>query len=92
MRVLLRRVHEMLPDSWDWTGAAAAAQSEDGGRTGSTSEILELSDLQQTYFTLLGGLVANDLIYVIPQGEALNHAMTALVQACAVFSFMCDGC
>lgn len=72
----------MLPDSWDWTGAAAAAQSgADGGRTGSTSEILELSDLQNTYFALLGGLVANDLLYVVPQGEALNHAMTAFVQA-----------
>jgi hypothetical protein len=80
--VLLCRVHEMLPDSWDWTGASAAAQSADGGRTGSTSEILELSDLQNTYFALLGGLVANDLLYVIPQGEALNHAMTAFVQAC----------
>lgn len=76
------RVHEMLPESWDWTGAAAAAQSSaDGGRTGSTSEILELSDLQNTYFALLSSVVANDLLSVVPQGEALNHAMATFVQA-----------
>jgi hypothetical protein len=76
----LRRVHEELPSSWDWTGAAAATQRvTEGGRTGSTSELLEHSDLQVTYFALLSALVASDLLHLVPRGDALSLSMSALV-------------
>lgn len=76
------RVHQILPDSWDWTGAAAAAQVRvGGGRTGSTSDLLESGELQQVYFHLLHLLITNELLQsVLPQGEALSKAMPAVVK------------
>lgn len=78
------RVHQILPDTWDWTGAAAAAQGrQGGGRTGSTSDLLESGDLQQVYFHLLHLLVGNELLLlVLPHGELLSAAMSAVVKVC----------
>lgn len=77
-------MHQILPDTWDWTGAAAAAQVRvGGGRTGSTSDQLECGELQQVYFHLLHLLVTNELLQgVLPQGEVLNMAMSAVVKVC----------
>eukprot|EP00892_Ulva_mutabilis_P003832 jgi/Ulvmu1/1820/UM119_0038.1 len=79
------KVHQILPDTWDWTGAAAAAQGrQGGGRTGTTLDLLESGDLQQVYFHLLQLLIANELLLrVLPQGELLSTAMSAVVKGAA---------
>jgi len=81
------RVHQILPDSWDWTGAAAAAQGRaGGGRTGSTSDLLETGELQQVYFHLLHLLISHQqLQHVLPQGELLSTAMSAVVKVRSVW-------
>lgn len=75
-------MHQILPDSWDWTGAAAASQVRvGGGRTGNTSDMLESGELQHVYYQLLYLLITNELLQsVLPQGQALDKAMSAMVK------------
>jgi hypothetical protein len=76
----LRRVQEMLPQGWDWTGATAAAQ--DGGSTGSSEVARELGELQLAYHSLVTAIVTNNLLPTLQHSPALNHIMEASVLVC----------
>jgi hypothetical protein len=76
----------MLPADWDWSGAAAAAQlraSSSGAAAaavGSTEAVRELGELQLAYNSLLGEIIACELLPTLGEGPALEAAMDALAR------------
>ncbi|CAG9460416.1 unnamed protein product [Pedinophyceae sp. YPF-701] len=86
--LVISRVHELLPASWDWSGAAstpirrhASAEHANGTHpgflpVGSSEEQRLLGEVQRAYYTLLLGIVNNS------QAGALSQIDPSATQAC----------
>lgn len=76
-----RRVHALLPASWDWSGAAAAAlPAADGGSTGSEEVVRERGELQAALHALIAAVAAAGLLRVLGHDAARDYALDATLR------------